>query len=293
MPKPVTPVDQSLAGNMPEDDGGITVIMERDGDPVAVETTKEFTGNKPAVVEKKFVIKEIPRRMVHFGVEGGIQQNCFDNSGSSNKLQLGFHAGILADVAFGDHFAIQPGARYSLKGIGVHTISSQGNVDIDTRNRISLNYIEVPVNFVVKFGKRENARVMLGAGPYVAYLVSARDRYEITTTTYNVNDNPAARTTASQDNVPGTVKVTQGDRSVPVGSNGNNNAAAGPADAGSMRAWDWGVGGFVGVEAPGGLFIKAGAQRGLMNIQHKADGTYASNNCNYFVSVGYLIGYRK
>jgi len=279
----------------PVDDGGITVIMDKD-EPIAAETPKTYLGfNPPAPEEKKAAIVDPKRHMLHFGVEGGVMHNNYNSNHAQNDmLHVGFYAGILADVAFNDHLALQPGVRYAMKGTGVENTFMSPNQDVTIKDMITLHYLEVPVNFVVKFGDRENARFMVGAGPYAAYLLRATDKYEMTTTTYG-NTNPAARTTAAPDEskLDGKSTVTQGTYNLQVGSKDASNTSNANMNNGTMRTIDWGVGGFVGVETPGGFFIKAGTEQGLTNVKVNPDGRYSGQNSNFFVSLGTLIGYRK
>ncbi len=186
------------------------------------------------------------RRNVHFGIEGGVLQNTFYNDNASRMGTTGFLIGGMADIRMADHFYLQPGLRFEQKGIETETITTNTMMAVDTKDNISLNYITLPVNLVVKFGDWHDVRFMVGAGPYLSYLVSAQDKYQTTTTVYG---NTAARTTLTNP-TPVNAHVTdeQGTHSLPIG----NDAAT----AGNMRPLDWGVNGFIGCEAPGGLLSK-------------------------------------
>lgn len=78
-----------------------------------------------------------------------------------NKLLPGFHAGITFDIPVADEFAVQPGLLFSTKG--VHYKNNDG----DSYKEIPY-YAEIPVNFLYK-PELGNGRLLLGAGPYVAY----------------------------------------------------------------------------------------------------------------------------
>ncbi len=290
------PVDASVTGVAyePVDDGGITVIMDKD-EPVTAQTKNTYLGFNPPAEEKKAPIVDPKRRKLHFGVEGGVMHNNYNSNHAQNDmLHVGFYAGILADVAFNDHLALQPGVRYAMKGNGVENTFMSPNQDVTIKDMITLHYLEVPVNFVVKFGDREDARFMVGAGPYAAYLLKATDKYEMTTTTYG-NTNPASRTTAAPDEsrLDGKSTVMQGTYDLPVGNRNSANTTNPNMNNGTMRTIDWGLGGFVGVETPGGFFIKAGTEQGLTNVKVNPDGRYSGQNSNFYVSLGTLIGYRK
>ena len=266
-----------------EDPDGLAIITGDARVPsVAAQTPKEFTGNMPA---KPRGMMDEKRKIAHFGAEVGIMQNSFYNNNSPKMDQVGFKAGVISDIALSSHIALQPGLLFERKGIEVENNTTTATMNVDTKDKIRLDYLEVPVNFVVKFGDLHDARFVVGAGPYVSYLLAANDDYQSTTTTFG-DANPAARTTAvSPYTVTDHVTTEQGNRNLPIGNSSNG--------AGSERTFDYGVNGFIGVETPGGVSVKAGTEVGLRNMQQNADGSYSSRNYNYFVSIGYLVGFRK
>ena len=89
-----------------------------------------------------------------------------DVSNASNKL--GFHGGLVANLAFSDVLSIQPEVLYSMKGY-----QDSGN----SKNKANLNYIDVPVML------QYNADgLFFEAGPQVGFIASAK-------TTDGTNDN--------------------------------------------------------------------------------------------------------
>ena len=89
--------------------------------------------------------------------------NPSSNDKISTKVKIGFHAGLMADFMLTDHFSLNPAVIYTTKGY------SEANSDTN----FTMNYIELPINAVYKFGTDETGRFMIHAGPYLAYLASA------------------------------------------------------------------------------------------------------------------------
>jgi len=95
------------------------------------------------------------------GITGGL--NMASMSGMDNtKSLLGFHAGLIADISLGP-LGVQPGVEFSQKGLK----ASEGDT------KLSLNYIDVPVNLLYKIGL-PGAKILLLAGPNFGYGLSGK-----------------------------------------------------------------------------------------------------------------------
>ncbi len=104
---------------------------------------------------------------VQWGVRAGVNFSNLNGKIASistdGKLLTGFNAGVTADINLADEFFIQPGLLYTTKG------SKAKNVDAST----TLNYIELPVNFLYK-PELGTGNLLLGVGPYAAYGVGGK-----------------------------------------------------------------------------------------------------------------------
>lgn len=106
---------------------------------------------------------------VQFGVKAGLNfaDLKFSNWGSSTpatKSLVSFHAGAIADITIAESLAIQPGLLFSQKG----TKEDGGD------GKITLNYIEIPVNVMYKLNAG-SVKVLLMAGPSFGYALSGKD----------------------------------------------------------------------------------------------------------------------
>lgn len=235
----------------------------------AIETQSEFTGNIPVTITapKKIAV-------VHVAPEvGGNLNNLFrlsEDFQTSNMLKVGFNAGVAMNVRLGDRWAVEPVLRYIMKGSVIKSSSSDAMSGIATqeKDKLTFHYIELPVNLVYNTGNWGNGHFLFGAGPYISLLVNAQNKTKITTT-----------------NAEGTT-VAEGQQSLPIGD---------PSIYGNVSSFDAGIGGFVGYILPTGVYAKAGAEMGMLDLQQNTHSlsNFYDRNYNFLLSIGYLIGYNK
>ncbi|MGE7778034.1 porin family protein [Chitinophaga sp. NPDC101104] len=119
---------------------------------------------------------------VRVGVKGGWNvANVSDaNSGSVDKSRSlnSFHIGAIADLPLSPVLSLQPGVFYTGKGTKLERGESDGLNYFKTTT--GPRYIEVPVNFVGKIPVGQDTRIFLGAGPYAAFGVGGKNKWETT-----------------------------------------------------------------------------------------------------------------
>lgn len=86
----------------------------------------------------------------------------------SPKLKPGITAGIHAVASLSSHFSFQPALNFVQKGYKMKD-------DYGTE-KVTLNYIELPLNFV--FRGKMNEGFFIGAGPSFAYGISGNEKYQ-------------------------------------------------------------------------------------------------------------------
>lgn len=104
-----------------------------------------------------------------FGVRAGVNfqnLNGEDIAGNDldNKIKVGFHVGVNAEIPLADEFYLQPGVLFSTKG---------AKADDADDTKINIGYIEVPVNFLYK-PELGDGKLLLGVGPYVGFGVGGK-----------------------------------------------------------------------------------------------------------------------
>lgn len=102
-----------------------------------------------------------------FGVRAGVNlQNQNGKSGGNkleNKIAPGFNIGVNAEMGVAPDFYFQPGLLFTTKGAKAKVGDG----------KVSLNYIEVPLNLVYK-PVLGTGKLIAGFGPYVAYGIGGK-----------------------------------------------------------------------------------------------------------------------
>lgn len=193
-----------------------------------------------------------------FAILGGVNfQNLNGENDSGDKLEndliVGYHFGVNAQVPVAPEFYFQPGVQFSTKGAK--------NKDNEITSTYKLSYIELPLNFIYK-GQLGNGYFMVGFGPYVAYGVGGKAKYE------------GGSVTAESD-IKFKNEVVSGD----------------PLTTVYIKPFDAGGNIFFGYEIAGGLFAQLNAQLGMINIQPdhylNPDDSSTLKNTGYGLSLGY------
>jgi hypothetical protein len=104
------------------------------------------------------------------GVTAGLNVSNITESGSGDKYKAGFQGGVVADFGITNSFSIIPELLFSQKGC------SYDNGD-GTTGSISLDYLVLPINAAYKFDVGMGSKVLIFAGPYFGYGVSATNGY--------------------------------------------------------------------------------------------------------------------
>lgn len=110
-----------------------------------------------------------------FGLKAGVNFPKYNFSGSNSNYETNsstnFHVTGFLDAPLGRNFSVQPGI--SLQGKGAELVNSSfGTV---TQNTM---WLEVPVNLVAKVPMGYSGNFFLGAGPYVGFGLSGKNKYD-------------------------------------------------------------------------------------------------------------------
>ena len=86
---------------------------------------------------------------------------------ASPKLKAGITAGLFINAPMSSNFSFQPALNFVQKGYIVK--------DETGTEKVTFNYLEVPLNFV--YNTKINEGFFIGAGPSIAYGISGRDKF--------------------------------------------------------------------------------------------------------------------
>lgn len=97
-----------------------------------------------------------------FGLTAGVNWNNINGKTATgdkleNKLKTGFNGGVNVEFPISNGFYLQPGVEYRQKGSA-----------LTNGNKLTLSYIDVPVNFIYK-PMLGTGGMLLGFGPYVGF----------------------------------------------------------------------------------------------------------------------------
>jgi len=107
-----------------------------------------------------------------FGIKGGINlasMSFSEDMENSIKSILGVHVGPVAEFELQESLFFNTGLLFSVKGAKME----YGSEDAST----NLNYLEIPLNFAYKFSAGEKSKLLVQAGPYLAYALSGKTKY--------------------------------------------------------------------------------------------------------------------
>lgn len=209
---------------------------------------------------------------VRFGIEGGLNlanMHTKVDMGSYTDKQDGElkyvpKAGFLADLKICNHFSLQPGVFYNMKGYK-RDYTMKGAVagtSIKAEDNTTLTYVEIPVNLQYQV---MGPHFFVGAGPYIAMCVDGHNKFERTTTVEG-----------------GGSTYEEGKHELRLGNDQANS---------ELRRTDYGVNMNVGYMMNCGLFFRANYGLGLANIS-PYDNTNTKNSVAT-ISAGYFFGGRK
>ncbi|MDI6033458.1 porin family protein [Flavobacterium sp. LB2P84] len=117
-----------------------------------------------------------------FGVKGGVNfSNLYTEDVDDNNVLTGFNVGFFAKLPISNNIALQPEISYTGKGAEL----VYNNALVSGTAQFKLDYIEVPLLLVVNVTKNFN----IHAGPYAAYMVSAKTTNKSDSGSYNFEDN--------------------------------------------------------------------------------------------------------
>ncbi len=120
------------------------------------------------------IVSLVGAQNTSFSIKGGLNMSNFYGDELSDKsMKTGFHAGIGADFEFAPNMAIQTGLLFSSKGAKYTTDILNSELDV------TANFIQLPLHFAYKIDVMPGTRVVLHAGPYIAYGIGGKAKVNI------------------------------------------------------------------------------------------------------------------
>lgn len=207
---------------------------------------------------------------ISFGIKGGVNFSNLQEKvqGSSSSTSPGslttFNAGVFADFKMNDNFSVQPQLLYMGKGAADKENVSADGFGVSSNVKLNLYYLHLPVYALYHAPVGDND-FFVGAGPFVSYGLSGRDKGSVTSTYQQASGANGVQTVTQTENV---------DQKVNFGG----------SDSSDVKRIDYGASAMIGFKFSNGLLISASYDLGLNNIAP----TDADVKTRVFsVSVGY------
>ncbi len=104
-----------------------------------------------------------------YSIKGGLNMSNFYGDELNDKnMKTGFHIGVGADFEFAPNMGIQSGLFFTSKGAKYTTDL------VSTELNANANFLQLPLHFAYKIDVMPGTRVVLHAGPYVAYGIGGK-----------------------------------------------------------------------------------------------------------------------
>ncbi|MCD8260825.1 MAG: PorT family protein [Bacteroides sp.] len=117
-----------------------------------------------SVVSNEAKAQETP---VTFGITAGANLSTFSGDMKNTQSLLRYQVGITADILLTDNLYLLTGLDLQTKG-AKHSPKSAPNV------KYNPIYLQLPVNIGYKFDVGPNMRLVINAGPYLAYVIGGK-----------------------------------------------------------------------------------------------------------------------
>ncbi|MBW8686216.1 outer membrane beta-barrel protein [Chitinophaga rhizophila] len=179
--------------------------------------------------------------------------------GTSSQLK-NLHADLMINVPVYKAIYFQPLVRYITKGAYLRPLPTKPGTLVESANQLTLRYLEVPMNLVVKFPLRMG-KIVAGMGPYVAYGLGGS--YDL-----DLMYNGDVLSTNSHS-----VKFNYKDRGIAPGT--------------QLNRFDAGANISLGIEFNNTMVLGANLSRGFANLDRTSSAKIT--NSYFSVSLGFLF----
>ena len=115
-----------------------------------------------------------------FNVKGGLNLSNFSGDIPDTKVNPGFHIGVGTDFEFAPNMSIQSGLFFSNKGAKI-----DGEIDLENYEilaaevTVNANYLQLPIHLAYKIDVMPGTKVVLHAGPYIAYGIAGKTKADV------------------------------------------------------------------------------------------------------------------
>lgn len=116
-----------------------------------------------------------------WNVQAGMTMNNMSKIEDS-KMKIGYTVGVGMDYAFSDMWSLQSGLKFVDKGFKLKQEESGNNWSSEEKATYNPMYLEIPILAAVKFKISDHTKIVINAGPYLAFGVGGKAKFEYTGT---------------------------------------------------------------------------------------------------------------
>lgn len=108
------------------------------------------------------------------GLTAGVNFSNLKNEDYDFSVKAGLKIGAIAEYAFNDYFALSPELVFTQRGCKKEEVNSFAGMQSISEIKWNINYIQLPINAIVRYSINDNLKIMGFAGPYFAYALSGK-----------------------------------------------------------------------------------------------------------------------
>lgn len=193
-----------------------------------------------------------------------------------SKMKVGFNIGVGAEYQFTEMWSIQPSLMFTMKGAKGEDTEDTSLGDITVKGTFNPMYIQVPIMAAARFAIADNQNIVVKAGPYFAFGVAGKLKYDLSGEGYNALKDYVASAGENLDEL--LAEEGYGDQDVFKDEEKGGYGA---------KRFDFGIGVGVAYEI-NKFFIDLTGEFGLTNLYDFKDSDYSNpKNMNFSIGVGY------
>lgn len=189
-----------------------------------------------------------------------------------SKLSPGVKIGAIADIAVSKYFFLQTGIFYTWNNVKFSEVIDFSMYGLENADRLSYyrtHNIQVPLFALYKSGFDGTGRFFIGAGPYLGYAFSGREKHKVPVDTYDAAENKVSYYIKTSESA---IKF------------GDDRATD------RLRNLDYGAIGTMGYQSNVGLYFRGTFQYGFANVQPGGSSDNALRNWGFGLSLGVILG---
>lgn len=192
-----------------------------------------------------------------YQIRGGVNFPSYnygsENSLSDTKASTNFYVSGFLDIKTSRYFSVQPGVSLQGKGAKLSVVEAGSSKFTEKQNTM---WLEIPVNLVATIPTGDAGNFFIGAGPYVSFGLSGKNKYE-----YENSNNS--------------------------GSNSSSESKFKFGKDETLKGTDFGVNFLAGYQFRSGISINGGYGLGLVNIAGEKSRANTIKNRVWSVGIGF------